>query len=188
MARSKWVLTGVAIAIASIDGSSIKSSKRVVVFAAGNRLCTNSSFLASRSATPLTFIPDISAKFLTRLGPQYPYPITPTLIILTCPFQFGLSQIPRMLSSPRSHLCSGWSPEFARWCGDDSLRGKQDTPSVSLSMARRYLIRPPSDKELHHETRECRRNRRDTPAQNHNRSGSAASRRNATHTGAMQLR
>jgi hypothetical protein len=70
MPSSKCVLTGVAMAIASISGSLSRSWKLVVVLTAGKRFLTSSSLRGSRSDTAATVAWDNSAKLRTRLGPQ----------------------------------------------------------------------------------------------------------------------
>src|SRR5690606_22879548 len=48
----------------------------------GNTFANSARRSGLASATALTIQFSAEKKFLTRFGPQYPYPITPTLIVL----------------------------------------------------------------------------------------------------------
>src|SRR5882672_9769482 len=78
MAISKWDETGVVTMMASTSGSERRSWQSVVNFTLGYRTWTSVNRSTERSLTATTLAFGRSAKLRTRLGPQYPQPITPT--------------------------------------------------------------------------------------------------------------
>src|SRR2546425_9959541 len=76
---------GVAITIPSIESDSTNSRAAVVTLIPGLRCLTASSLSGRWSATATSLQPVTLVKFRIRFGPQYPHPMTPILVIASCP-------------------------------------------------------------------------------------------------------
>src|SRR5207253_2840002 len=84
-ASSKCVRIGVAITTASMSDARVRSSGRSDTPTPGQSRCAASSRFGLRSTMRDNSKFGLRKRFRARLGPQYPYPMTPTFIIYLLP-------------------------------------------------------------------------------------------------------